>query len=48
MGLLAGPIQGIVLSLAGFLLVVRAEVRRSRDSQPRSGEGDPVPDPVGA
>jgi hypothetical protein len=47
MGLLAGPTQGIVLCVAGFVLVVRSEVRRSRDSVPRSGEGDAVPGPAG-
>jgi hypothetical protein len=41
MGFLAGPIQGILLSVAGFALVVRAEVRRSRETAPPA-EPDPV------
>jgi hypothetical protein len=48
MGLLAGPIQGALFAAIGFILVVRAEVRRSRDSEPRSGEGGAVADPLGA
>lgn len=48
MGMLAGPIQGALLCIAGFVLVVRAEVRRSREAEPRSGGGDPAPEHVGA
>lgn len=47
MGLLAGPIQGIALCLLGVVLVVRSEVRRSRDSEPRAREGDSVRGSVG-
>ena len=47
MGLLAGPIQGAVLCIAGFVLVVRAEFRRSRDAEPRAGAGDTAQGSVG-
>jgi hypothetical protein len=44
LGLLAGPIQGGLLVLVGFALIVRAEVRRAREAAP----AQPAPSGSGA
>jgi len=42
LGLLAGPIQGIVFVVAGFALVVRAEVKRGREGPHRRAPSEPA------
>jgi hypothetical protein len=44
LGLLAGPMQGILFVLVGFGLIIRAEFGRGRDAVPPTGESqEPAP-----